>query len=121
VVKKIIWYSIGFFLLILFAFTANGCCTYKQQPVIIDTGGIATLETGIDDYERRLREYGSIIRAYDGITVDTVERIRDIRERADKITDRIDRVIFLFEEYDREVSKLLDAYNRIRSQYKIGE
>ena len=108
-------------LIVLFFICIIGCRTNQQQPVIINTGGIATLEAGIDDYERRLREYGSIIRAYDGITVDTIERIRDIRERADKITDRVDRVIYLFEEYDREVSKLLDAYNRIRDTYKISE
>jgi hypothetical protein len=84
----------------------TGCRTVP----VADTGSlehqrrIATLEARIVDYERRIAEYDSLIGG-------TVERLEAIRSRANSITDRIDRIIFLFEEYDREVNRLIDSLN----------
>jgi hypothetical protein len=65
---------------------------------------IATLEARVVDYERRLAEYDNLVGG-------TIQRLEVIRSRADGITDRVDRLIFLFEEYDREVNRLIDSFN----------
>lgn len=70
---------------------------------------ITELEGRVNDYERRLAEYDNLITG-------TQSRLEAIRARADSFTDRIDRIIFLFSEYEREVQRLLDEGNSIRSQ-----
>jgi len=75
---------------------------------------IAELETRISDYESRLRQYDSLISG-------TQSRLEIIRARADSIADRIDRLIFLFEQYEREVQRLIDENSALRGAFGPGE
>ena len=95
---------IGWLLGIVIIFNVTGCRTVAVADLdsLEHQRRIAELERRVVDYERRLAEYDSLIGG-------TVERLEAVRSRANGITDRIDRIIFLFEEYDREVNRLIDS------------
>jgi len=95
-----------FVIIILLAVFITGCRTVAVADIdsIEYTRRIADLERRNADYERRLSEYDSLVGG-------TVERLEAIRTRANSITDRIDRIIFLFEQYDAEVNRLINAAN----------
>jgi len=96
---------IGWLLGIVIIFNITGCRTVAvaDTDVLEHQRRIATLEARVIDYERRIAEYNSLVGG-------TIQRLEIIRRRADSITDRIDRIIYLFEEYDREVNRLIDAF-----------
>ena len=99
---RIIAWLLGFSIIIQF----TGCRTVPVADLdsLEYQRRIAALEARIVDYESRLRQYDSLVGG-------TVERLEVIRGRANSITDRIDRIIFLFEEYDREVNRLINSFN----------
>jgi len=92
---------------ICLAVNVTGCRTVGIAALgsLEHQGRIAELERRDVDYERRLGEYDSLVEG-------TVERLEAIRIRADSVTDRVDRIIFLFEEYDREVNRLINSFNQ---------
>jgi len=98
---------IAWMLGIVFIFNFTGCRTIAitDTDVLEHQRRIADLERRVIDYERRIAEYDSLVGG-------TVERLAAIRERANSITDRVDRIIFLFDEYEREVNRLIDSFNR---------
>jgi hypothetical protein len=102
---------IGWLIGICFIFYFTGCRTIAitDNDILEHQRRIATLEARIVDYERRITEYDNLIGG-------TVARLEIIRSRAAGITDRADRIIFLFDEYEREVNRLIDSFNRDRGE-----
>jgi CHASE3 domain sensor protein len=86
-------------------FTSCRTIAVTDDAVLEHQRRIAALEGRIVDYERRISEYDQLVGG-------TVERLEIIRARANSITDRVDRIIFLFEEYEREVNNLINSFDR---------
>jgi chromosome segregation ATPase len=98
---------------VLFVFAVFFACCYAtratvDKSVLEHQRRIAELENRVTDYERRLGEYDSLIRG-------TKQRLEAIRTRADSFADRVDRITFLFDEYEREVQRIIDESAAIRA------
>lgn len=89
--KNIVFFSV----ICVFVFCFSSCTTTRNSGDISreHTARINELENRVIDYERRIEQASIDI----GI----------IRERAGEIEDRIDRLTYLFGEYDRIVRELL--------------
>lgn len=74
-----------------------------------DTDAIITNQRAIQRLETATAELG---RLHTSATV----RVSNIRNEASRIGNGIDRLEYLFDQYDREVTKLLTEINRIRIQ-----
>ncbi len=59
------------------------------------------------------------VAALDGTVADSRERIANIIETSRGITDGVERVDYLFNEYESEVERLLDEIDRIRNEAEI--
>lgn len=87
--------------------TIIGC---RTNPT---TSGFNAIDS-LDEYQRRVvelaksnRELTDRLKQYDRVTETTVERLEDIRERASGIKDTTERIIYLFDAYEREVSEII--------------
>ena len=71
-------------------------------------------DKSVIEHQRKLGEYQAAVSYHLGRVDACAARIADIRERADSLTGEIDRVIALFDEYQRAVEQLLREYNTLR-------
>ena len=71
-------------------------------------------DKSIIEHQRKLGEYQAAVSYHLGRVDACAARIADIRERADSLTGEIDRVIELFDEYQRAVEQLIREYNTLR-------
>jgi len=98
------FYFIAVFIAVLYV---TGCATTRvaaDESVFEHQRRIAELEGRVLDYERRISEFDNLIGG-------TVSRLEAIRSRAVGIPDRIDRIVFLFDEYEREIERLIRENN----------
>lgn len=70
----------------------------------------------LDEYQRRAielananRDLTNRLEQYNRVTEDTLGRLEDIRERANGIKDTAERIIYLFDAYEREVSEIIQT------------
>ena len=105
--KKIVMYLfIGVYLFML-----AGCCTCGR--INADTKDI------IAGNSRATGKLEATITALDGTVTSSRERIANIIETSRGIADGIERVEYLFNEYESEVERLLDEIDRIRNEAEI--
>lgn len=71
-------------------------------------------DKSVIEHQRKLGEYQAAVSYHLGRVDACAARIADIRERADSLTGEIDRVIELFDEYQRAVEQLIREYNTLR-------
>lgn len=75
-------------------------------------------DSAVIEHQRQLGEYQAAVSYHLGRVDACAERIADIRGRADSLTGEIDRVIALFDEYQRAVDTLIREYNALRSTFE---
>ena len=90
-------------LVFMLSFVCTGCLTTR-----------AGADKSIIEHQRKLGEYQAAVSYHLGRVDACAARIADIRERADSLTGEIDRVIELFDEYQRAVEQLIREYNTLR-------
>lgn len=105
--KKIVMYLFISVCLFMFA----GCCTCGR--INADAKDI------IEGNSRTTGKLEATITALDGTVTNSRERIANIIETSRGITDAVDRVEFLFNEYESEVERLLNEIDRIRNEAEI--
>lgn len=92
----------------VFIFLLAGCCTCRR--------------TGTDDKDviagnsRATGKLEATVQALDGTVANSRERIANIIETSRGIADGVERVEYLFNEYEREVEQLLKEIDRIRNE-----
>lgn len=86
----------------------SGCCT----------GRIGDKDV-IEGTSRATGQLEATVKALDGTVTNSRERIADIIEKSRGIADGIERVEYLFNEYEREVKRLLNEIDRIRNEAEI--
>ena len=96
----------------------SGCCT---------SGRIGDKDV-IEGTSRATGQLEATVKALDGTVTNSRERIADIIEKSRGIADGIERVEYLFNEYEREVERLLNEIDRIRNEtesqgksYNLGD
>lgn len=98
--------KISIFILCFSLFVLSGCCSsgrVSADDAVIISGNsysVGNLE--------------ATITALDGAVSDSRERIANVIETSRSITDGIERVEYLFNEYESEVNRLLNDIDRIR-------
>lgn len=98
--------KIGIFILCFSLFVLSGCCS---------SGRVSTDDTVIiagNSYS--VGKLEATITALDGAVSDSRERIANVIETSRCITDGVERVEYLFNEYESEVNRLLNDIDRIR-------
>lgn len=98
--------KISIFILCFSLFVLSGCCS---------SGRVSTDDAVI--ISRNSYSVGNLeatITALDGAVSDSRERIANVIETSRSITDGIERVEYLFNEYESEVNRLLNDIDRIR-------
>lgn len=84
------------------------------------TGNIDANATSIIDRNSRASgQLEATITELDGTVNDSRDRIANIIETSRNIEDGIDRLEYLFIEYESEVYRILDEIDRIRAEIKI--
>jgi hypothetical protein len=88
----------------------NGCTSSPgaDSLVLSHQRETAQLEARIADYQRRLEQYDSVVTA-------STEQLETIRARTAGSLGTVDELIQLFGEYQREVERLISAYNAIKN------
>ena len=66
------------------------------------------------EHQRNIAEYQATVSYYLGRIDSCSERIESIRARTESLTGEVDRVIELFDQYQRAVEQLLRDYNSLR-------
>lgn len=102
--KKIVMYLFIGVCLFMFA----GCCTCGR--INADTKDI------IAGNSRATGKLEATVAELDRATADSRERITNIIETSRGITDGVERVEYLFGQYEREVERLLNEVDRIRKE-----
>lgn len=74
-----------------------------------------TTDRAVLEHQRQLAEYQAAVNYYFGRIDSCAERIGSIGKRAENLTGEIERVIELFDEYQRAVEQLLQDYNSLRA------
>ncbi|MBQ2553000.1 MAG: hypothetical protein II563_09180, partial [Treponema sp.] len=87
----------------------SGCCT---------SGRIGGKDV-IEGTSRATGQLEATVKALDGTVTNSRERIADIIEKSRGIADGIERVEYLFNEYEREVERVLGEIDRIRNETEI--
>lgn len=90
-----------------------GCCTNSNRIASADDADI------IAGNSRAAGQLEATIAALDGTVNSSRERIADIIETGRSITDGLDRLEYLFGQYESEVGRLLGEIDRIRSEIEI--
>lgn len=106
--KKGIFYVI---FVCLFVFLLTGCCTAGS-----------TRADAADIISRNSRAAGKLeatISALDGTVNSSRERIAHIIKTSRNITDGVDRIEYLFRQYEAEVDRLLNEIDAIRNKAEI--
>ena len=68
-------------------------------------------------YQREIARLESSIERYNDEIGNSIEELGRIRERASGVEGTIDEVIYLFEEYQRGVERLLQRYRRLQEDF----
>ena len=102
--KKIVMYLFIGVCLFMFA----GCCTCGR--INADTKDI------IAGNSRATGKLEATITALDGTVADSRERIANIFKTSRGITDGVERIEYLFEQYESEVERILGEIERIRDE-----
>ncbi len=102
--KKIVMYLFIGVCLFMFA----GCCTCGR--INADTKDI------IAGNSRATGKLEATITALDGTVADSRERIANIIKTSRGITDGVERIEYLFEQYESEVERILGEIERIRDE-----
>lgn len=96
--------------IILVVLCLSSCATIFRQrtdtTVLEHTQRVTELEAANRDLTRRLDRYDLTVK-------DSIERLEFIGGRASAINNTIDGLIYLFEQYQYEVERLLQRYNEI--------
>jgi len=106
--------SIGFaFRIVLFYITVcvactvfTGCATTKREYPVDDD---------ILSYQREIARLESTIERYNDEIGNCVEDLGRIRERAAGLEGTVDEVIYLFDEYQQGVERLLQRYRELQA------
>lgn len=98
--------KISIFILCFSLFVLSGCCSSGRVSAD-DTVIISGNSYSVGNLE-------ATITALDGAVSDSKERIANVIETSRSITDGIERVEYLFNEYESEVNRLLNDIDRIR-------
>lgn len=85
------------------------CSCASTRTINDDTNIIIANQRAIQRLETATADLGKLYTR-------TTTRVDNIRREASRIGDSIDRLAFLFDQYDREVVKLLAEIERIRAQ-----
>ena len=99
--KNIKCFICGF--VILFSFYVSGCKTVGS----ITDNAILEYQRRIDELENTNRALAERIGQYDTLVARTVSRLETVRERAAGIADSVERIEYLFSEYERTVQQLI--------------
>ncbi len=105
--KNFVMFTILFVLL----FGISGCCscgrinTDAADVIAGDSRAVGRLEATVE--------------ALDGTVVDSRKRIADIIETSRNITDGVERVEYLFGEYESEIERILNEIDRIRNEAEL--
>lgn len=103
--------KISIFILCFSLFVLSGCCS---------SGGVSADDAIIiSGNSYSVGKLEATITALDGAVSDSKERIANVIETSRSITDGIERVEYLFNEYESEVERLLDEIDRIRNEAEI--
>lgn len=98
--------KISIFILCFSLFVLSGCCS---------SGGVSADDAVIiSGNSYSVGNLEATITALDGAVSDSKERIANVIETSRSITDGIERVEYLFNEYESEVNRLLNDIDRIR-------
>ena len=81
---------------IILSFIFIGCCTTRTTADTIATN------------QRAIGRLESTAETIDGIINSSADRIRDVTERSKQMEDAVDRIIYLFGEYDKENRRIID-------------
>lgn len=102
---------LSFIFLFGFCVFFSGCCTCGKLRS--DTTGTVS---GNSYAAGRLE---ATVSALDGTVADSRERIANIIKTSRGITDGVERVEYLFTQYESEVERILDEIDRIRDEAQI--
>lgn len=106
--KKVILYICLIFCIIVL----SSCCSTKSKDEYHTTDIIAGNSLAVGKLE-------ATVAALDGTITDSRERIGNVIETSRNIANGIERIEYLFNEYELEVSRLLKEIERIRSEAEI--
>ena len=90
--KKIVFGLVA----VVVCFVFGGCCTGR---ITADATGV------VAETSRATGQLEATVKALDGTVTNSRERIADIIEKSRGIADGIERVEYLFNEYEREVER----------------
>ncbi len=83
----------------------SGCSTTRVSPV----------DNDVLSYQREIARLESTIERYNNEIGDCVEDLGRIRERAAGLEGTVDEVIYLFDEYQQGVERLLQRYRELQT------
>ena len=95
------------------AFILSSCCSSRGI-----NGDLADAIAGNSRAAGRLE---ATVAALDGAVADSRKRIADVIETSRDIADGIERIEYLFEQYESEVERILREIDRIRNEAEILE
>lgn len=106
--------SIGFALrIVLFYITVCVACTIFTGCAT--TGKKHSVDNDVLSYQREIARLESTIELYNDEIGNCVEDLGRIRERASGLEGTIDEVIYLFDEYQQGVERLLQRYRELQA------
>lgn len=98
---------LGIITLTIFILTFNTSCqSYRQWT----DGNILQYQRRVSELEGECQRLRDKISRVNELTRDSIERVSDIQRRGAEISDSVDRIIYLFGEYESEVFRLLEGY-----------
>lgn len=104
-------YAVGFiavcFFILLCSVLFGGCATARLSG---DDAGIVSANS------RAVGQLEATVTELDRTITDSRERIGIVARAGERIKDGIDRLEYLFGEYEQEVGRLLDEIDRIRNE-----
>lgn len=106
--------SIGFVFRIVLFYIAV-CITCTVFTGCATTKGEYPVDDDVLSYQREIARLESTIEFYNNEIGDCVEDLGRIRERAAGLEGTIDEVIYLFDEYQQGVERLLQRYRELQT------
>lgn len=94
---------------IMYCLLSTSCCTNNESRgtdriILEHQRRVTELEARNNELQRRLDAYGIAVER-------SVRELEAIGKRAGEMGERIDRIIYLYNEYKRQVEQLIRAYN----------
>lgn len=109
--KITIWLSTLFLFLLILGAALTGCVLEGCAT----TKGEYPVDDDVLSYQREIARLESTIEFYNNEIGDCVEDLGRIRERAAGLEGTIDEVIYLFDEYQQGVERLLQRYRELQT------